>query len=75
MYEQYYRLNETPFGLMPDPRYRYPSESLVKAIELLQTSIARDECFAVVTGDTGTGKTTLCRALVEQGGKTTVIAL
>src|SRR6266508_3855196 len=75
MYEQFYRLNEKPFGLTPDPRYRYSSESFVKAIELLQASIARDECFAVVTGDTGTGKTTLCRALVEQGGKHTFIAL
>ena len=75
MYEQYYRLNEKPFGLTPDPRYRYASESLVRALDLLSASVARDECFAVVTGDTGTGKTTLCRALVEQSGRTTVIAL
>lgn len=75
MYEQYYHLNDKPFGLTPDPRYRYSSQSHLKGLELLLASIACDECFAVVTGDAGTGKTTLCRALVEQSGRKTVMAL
>ena len=75
MYEQYYHLNEKPFGLTPDPKYRYSSETLVAALDLLHSAINAEECFAVVTGAPGTGKTTLCRALVEQSGQRTVVAL
>lgn len=75
MYEQYYRFSEKPFGLTPDPKYLYRSESHVKGLELLQQAIARRECFAVVTGDVGTGKTTLCRALLERTDKKTFVAL
>ena len=75
MYEQYYHLSEKPFGLTPDPKYRYSSEPLVTALDLLHSAMNADECFAVVTGAPGTGKTTLCRALVEQTGHKTVVAL
>lgn len=75
MYEQHYRFSEKPFGLTPDPKYLYASNSHVKALETLQQAIARRECFAVVTGDVGTGKTTLCRALVDQSDRKTFAAL
>ena len=75
MYEQYYGFSEKPFSLTPDPRFLYRSESHGNAIELLQYAIDRREGFAVVTGDIGTGKTTLCRALLEQTDKTTFTAL
>ena len=66
MYESYYGFSEKPFSLTPDPKYLYRSESHANAFDLLQYAIRRREGFVVVTGDIGTGKTTLCRALLEQ---------
>jgi general secretion pathway protein A len=66
MYEDYYGFAEKPFSLTPDPKYLYKSESHASAFELLQYSIRRREGFVVVTGDIGTGKTTLCRAVMGQ---------
>jgi general secretion pathway protein A len=66
MYEEYYGFTEKPFSLTPDPKYLYRSESHANAFDLLQYAIARGEGFVVVIGDIGTGKTTLCRALLEQ---------
>src|SRR6266852_4088953 len=64
MYERYYGLHEKPFSLTPDPKFLYRSPSHANAFELLQYAIRRREGFVVVTGDIGTGKTTLCRALL-----------
>jgi len=75
MYEQYYGFAEPPFSLTPDPKYLYRSESHANALELLQYAIGRREGFMLVTGDIGTGKTTLCRALLEQIGSNTYTAL
>src|SRR4051812_26878145 len=75
MYEEYYGLAEKPFSLTPDPKYLYKSESHGNALELLQFAIRRREGFVVVTGDIGTGKTTLCRALLEQVDRKTFSAL
>src|SRR5262247_2477344 len=66
MYESYYGFIEKPFSLTPDPKYLYRSQSHGDAFDLLQYAICRREGFIVVTGDIGTGKTTLCRALLEQ---------
>src|SRR3979490_1028038 len=70
MYESYYGFSEKPFSLTPDPKYLYRSESHANAFDLLQYAIRRREGFVVVTGDIGTGKTTLCRALLEQIDRT-----
>jgi type II secretory pathway predicted ATPase ExeA len=75
MYEQYYGLNEKPFNLTPDPKYLYRSQSHAGAFELLQYAIQRREGFVAITGDIGTGKTTLCRALLEQIDRRTITAL
>jgi len=75
MYEDYYGFVEKPFSLTPDPKYLYKSESHGSAFELLQYSIRRREGFVVITGDIGTGKTTLCRALLEQIDRNTFSAL
>jgi type II secretory pathway predicted ATPase ExeA len=75
MYEAYFGFVEKPFSLTPDPKYLYRSPSHADAFELLQYAIERREGFVVVTGDIGTGKTTLCRALLEQIERTTVTAL
>ncbi len=75
MYEQYYHFAEKPFRLTADPKYLYESQSHTNAVTLLREAIARREGFAVVTGDVGTGKTTLCRALLDQADRKTFTAL
>jgi type II secretory pathway predicted ATPase ExeA len=75
MYESYYGFSEKPFSLTPDPKYLYRSQSHADAFDLLQYAIRRREGFVVVTGDIGTGKTTLCRAVLEQIDRTTFTAL
>jgi len=75
MYERYYGLSEKPFSLTPDPKYLYRSESHGNAFDLLQYAIRRREGFVVVTGDIGTGKTTVCRALLEQIDRNAFTAL
>jgi type II secretory pathway predicted ATPase ExeA len=75
MYEEYYGFAEKPFSLTPDPKFLYRSESYGNAIDLLQYAVRRREGFVVVTGDIGTGKTTLCRALLEQIDRATFTAL
>src|SRR5581483_5207494 len=75
MYESYYGFSEKPFSLTPDPKYLYRSQSHGDAFDLLQYAIRRREGFVVVTGDIGTGKTTLCRAVLEQIDRATFTAL
>jgi general secretion pathway protein A len=75
MYEEYYGFTEKPFSLTPDPKYLFKSESHANAFELLQYALRRREGFVVVTGDIGTGKTTLCRALLEEIDRNTFTAL
>jgi type II secretory pathway predicted ATPase ExeA len=75
MYETYYGFSEKPFSLTPDPKYLYRSQPHGDAFDLLQYAVRRREGFVVVTGDIGTGKTTLCRALLEQIDRTTFTAL
>lgn len=75
MYEEYFGFTEKPFSLTPDPKYLYKSASHASAFELLQYAIRRREGFVVITGDIGTGKTTLCRAVLEQVDRKTFTAL
>jgi len=75
MYEEYYGLAEKPFSLTPDPKYLYKSQSHGSAFDLLQYAIRRREGFMVMTGDIGTGKTTVCRALLEHIDRKTFSAL
>jgi len=75
MYERYYGFVEKPFSLTPDPKFLYRGQSHGNAFDLLQYAIRRREGFIVVTGDIGTGKTTVCRALLEQIDRNTFTAL
>ena len=75
MYEDYYGFVQPPFSLTPDPRFLYRSESHDLALQQVWQAIRRKEGFIVLTGDIGTGKTTLCRTLLEQFDETTFTAL
>lgn len=65
MYEEFYGLSESPFSLTPDPKFFYRGESHIRAYELLRYGLHRGEGFIVLYGNIGTGKTTLCRAVLE----------
>ena len=69
MYQEFYGFKEKPFALTPDPQFFYQSETHWTAIKSLLYGIQRRMGFMVVTGDIGTGKTTLCRVLLEKLGK------
>ena len=66
MYEEFYHFGQPPFTLAPDPRFLYRSESHGDALTGLLQAIRRREGFIVLSGDIGTGKTTTCRALLQQ---------
>jgi general secretion pathway protein A len=65
MYEEFYGLTEPPFSLTPDPKFFYRSEAHNRAFELLQYGFRRREGFMILCGDIGTGKTTLCRTVLD----------
>jgi general secretion pathway protein A len=75
MYEDYFGFVQAPFSLTPDPRFLYRSESHDVALQQVWQAIRRKEGFVVLTGDIGTGKTTLCRTVLEQFDETTFTAL
>lgn len=65
MYERYFGLTEKPFAIAPDPRYLYMSEKHREALAHLLYGISNGG-FVLLTGEVGTGKTTICRCLLEQ---------
>lgn len=66
MYEEFFGLTEKPFALTPNPRYVFYSQQYREAEEQLLYGIAQKEGFMLLTGRPGTGKTTLCRDLLEK---------
>ena len=64
-YEPFYGLKEKPFSLTSDARFFYQSRSHAPAFDDLLNAIKRRESLTVLTGDIGTGKTTLCRAMLQ----------
>lgn len=66
MYASYFGLAERPFSLAPDPRYFYLSDAHREALAHLLYGIGEGGSFVLLTGEVGTGKTTVCRALLEQ---------
>ena len=66
MYQEFYGLKEKPFALTPDPQFLYLSEGHRTAIESLLYGVSQREGFMLITGDIGTGKTTICRTLLER---------
>jgi len=66
MYEAFFGLKERPFNLTPDPKYLYLSEKHKEAFAHLLYGIKNRSGFVMITGEIGTGKTTLCRNLLNQ---------
>lgn len=75
MYTRYFGLTEKPFAIAPNPQYLFMSELHREALAHLLYGISSEGCIILLTGDVGTGKTTVCRSLISQLPETTEIAL
>src|SRR5690625_7852043 len=77
MYQQYYGLAERPFTITPNPRFVYLSPRHRDALAHLLYGVGQGGSggFVQLTGEEGTGKTTLCRVALEQAPENTHIAL
>ena len=74
MYNTYFGFREKPFKLVPNPEYLFLSKSHEEALAHLNYALAQGDGFVEITGEVGTGKTTLCRSFLENLGADTVAA-
>ncbi len=75
MYRTHFGLKEDPFALTPDPRFLYLSPRHREALAHLLYGMGEAGGFVQLTGEVGTGKTTLCRSLLEQAPEGVDVAL
>jgi general secretion pathway protein A len=75
MYREYFGLKELPFSIAPDPRYLFMSNQHREALAHLVYGISSEGGFILLTGEVGTGKSTVCRCLLDQIPETFNIAL
>ncbi len=69
IYTDYFQLSGTPFCITPDPDFLFLSETHQSVIEKIHYAIQCKMGFMLMTGEVGTGKTTLCRAILDQLGE------
>ena len=72
MYLSHYRLHDMPFQISPDPRFLWLGEQHKEALAVLKYGVLNNQGFLLLTGDVGTGKTTLINALVNSLGPDTL---
>ncbi len=65
MYEEFYGLNAKPFSLLPDPSYLFLSRKHELALSILEYAVTHELVLSVVTGEVGSGKTTIVRRLMH----------
>ncbi len=75
MYNNYFGFLENPFSIAPDPRYLYMSEMHQDGLAHLKHGLSSEGCIILLTGEIGTGKTTLGRFFLERLDPTANIAL
>lgn len=75
LYQQYFGLREAPFNISPDPDFLYLSSSHREGLAQISYGINGKKGFIVLTGEVGTGKTTLIRSLLNELGTSTHTAL
>lgn len=74
MYLSYYNLKEKPFQISTDPKFLWLGEKHKEALAILRYGIIDNKGFLLLTGDVGTGKTTLINALLNSLGEETIVA-
>jgi putative secretion ATPase (PEP-CTERM system associated) len=75
MYETFYGFTEKPFSLLPDPMFLFLSKKHQTALTMLQYGVLNQAGFTVVTGEIGSGKTTLIRQLLDEVGNDITVGL
>jgi general secretion pathway protein A len=75
MYHQFFGFKEPPFNLTPNSKYFFDSAKHTEALSTLLYAINERKGFCVVTGNIGSGKTTVCRKLINQLDANTQVAL
>jgi general secretion pathway protein A len=75
MYESFFGLREKPFSLLPDPDFLFLSSKHSLALSILEYSLAGQAGFCAITGDIGSGKTTLIRTLLRRIGRDVTLGL
>jgi general secretion pathway protein A len=75
MYDKFYGFKELPFNLTPNSRFFFASDKHTTALDSLIYSINQRKGFVVITGEIGSGKTTVCRTLLNKLDKHTQVAL
>ena len=75
MYYDFFGFREPPFSIAPDPRYLYLSDRHKEALAHLMYGVQGQGGFIVITGEVGTGKTTVCRCFIENAPEHVDIAL
>ncbi len=74
MYESFFGLQESPFSIAPDPKYLYMSDRHKEALAHLLYGLEREGGFVLLTGEVGTGKTTICRKFLQNVPESTEVA-
>lgn len=74
MYLAHYNLKENPFQISPDPKFIWLGENHEEALAILEYGVLFNKGFLLITGDVGTGKTTLINALLKRLGKDIIVA-
>ena len=74
MYNHFFGFKERPFKLVPNPAYLFLSKSHQEAMAHLVYAVGAGDGFVELTGEVGTGKTTLCRAFLEHLDQKTEVA-
>ncbi len=75
MYEAFYGFKEKPFSMLPDPGFLYLSKKHQAALTLLEYGLINHVGFCVISGEAGTGKTTILRALLERVGDSVTVGM
>ncbi len=75
MYQAFYEFDEKPFSLLPDPGFLFLSPKHQKALTMLQFGMMNQAGFTVITGEIGSGKTTLIRQVLTETGEDVTIGL
>jgi general secretion pathway protein A len=75
MYEKFYAFKNKPFNMTPDSEFFFASSKHEEALNRMLVAISEKSGFAVITGEIGSGKTTICRTLLNRLDPTTKVAL
>ena len=75
MYESFYGFKERPFTLLPDPDFLFLNENYRTALHMLETAVSDHSGFCVISGEIGSGKTTLVRELLNRLDETVCVGL